>query len=57
MVIVKDRNGGGDSYIHKLYLGKVETPVTRLRLRTVKTDLHVCPVGLQGGQLSIYLFT
>ena len=42
-------------YIRTLYLDTVKTSVARLRLKT-KTDLHVCRVGVRGGQLPIYLY-
>jgi len=33
-------------FIHILYLNTVKTSVTELK---IKTDLHVCRVGVQGG--------
>ena len=34
------------TYIHILYLNTVKTSVTELK---IKTDLHVCHVGVRGG--------
>ena len=44
------------THIHKLYLDTVKTSVTRQKFK-IKTDLHVCRVGVRGGQLAIYLIS
>ena len=43
-------------YIHTLYLDTVKISVTRKKFK-IKTDLHVCRVGVRGGQLAIYLIS
>ena len=44
------------TYIHTLYLNTVKTSVTKLLFKN-KTHLHVCRVGVRGGQLGIYLIS
>ena len=42
--------------IHTLYLATVKISVTKLLFKN-KTDLHVCRVGVRGGQLAIYFIS